>query len=51
MEKSVLVINIGQGSRINLGRPSISPQENKKLLMNFLRTNSVKDINDESFYF
>jgi phosphonopyruvate decarboxylase len=38
MEKSVLVINVGQGSRINLGRPSISPQENKKLLMNFLRT-------------
>lgn len=34
---SVLVINVKQGSRENLGRPTISPQQNKEDLMKFIK--------------
>ncbi len=36
-EKSAMVIYVKQGSRSNLGRPDLSPQENKKLLMEKLQ--------------
>ena len=34
----MLVIKIKNGSRKDLGRPTITPSENKKLLMNFLKS-------------
>lgn len=35
--KSVLIINVKQGSRDNLGRPTSTPQENKEIFMNFIQ--------------
>lgn len=35
--KSALIVHVTQGSRSNLGRPTLSPQENKKLLMEKIR--------------
>lgn len=36
-KKAALVLYVKQGSRDNLGRPTISPQENKKAFMKFLQ--------------
>jgi phosphonopyruvate decarboxylase len=36
LSKSVLVINVKQGSRENLGRPTSTPQENKEAFMKFI---------------
>lgn len=35
--KSVLIINVKQGSRENLGRPTSTPQQNKELFMTFIQ--------------
>ena len=34
--KSVLIVNVKQGSRDNLGRPTTTPQENKNSLIDFI---------------
>jgi phosphonopyruvate decarboxylase len=38
LSKTALIIYCKQGSRSDLGRPSISPQENKANLMNFIKS-------------
>lgn len=35
--KSVMIINVKQGSRADLGRPTSSPQQNKEALMRFIQ--------------
>lgn len=37
LSKSVLVINVKQGSRDDLGRPTSTPQENKEAFMKFIQ--------------
>lgn len=39
LSKAVLVINVKQGSRDDLGRPTSTPQENKEAFMKFIREN------------
>jgi phosphonopyruvate decarboxylase len=37
LSKSVLIVNVKQGSRDNLGRPTTTPQENKEAFMKFIQ--------------
>ncbi|MDD3382096.1 MAG: phosphonopyruvate decarboxylase [Bacilli bacterium] len=41
-ELAVMVVNVKEGSRDDLGRPTTSPQENKKQLMEFISKSKVE---------